>query len=79
MTSRELAKLNGIWHFDMIKKIEKLQDAYTEVFGMNEIFRSLEFTDSRGRKQAEFVLNKSQSLFIASNCNPVLQARVQKR
>lgn len=79
MSSRELAEMYGKPHNDTLKKIRKLEDAYTEVFGTEGNFSLSEYKDPTGRMLPEILLNKSQALFVASRFDAVLHAKVQKR
>lgn len=79
MSSREIANLYGKPHYNVLRKIRKLEKAYTEVFGTDVKFYVSEYTDPTGRKLPEILLNKSQALFVASRFDAVLHAKVQKR
>lgn len=79
MTSREIAEMYDKPHNDVLKKIRKLESAYTQVFGNEGKFSLVEYQDGKGEMRPEIHLNKSQALFIASRFNAVLHAKVQKR
>jgi phage antirepressor YoqD-like protein len=79
MSSRELAEMYCKPHYDTLKKIRKLESAYIEVFGDEGKFSFISYTDSQNREKPEILLNKSQTLFVASRFDAVLHAKVQKR
>lgn len=79
MSSREIAELFNKPHNNVLKKIRLLETAYIQGFGNEGNFYLVKYTDSKGESRPEFLLNKSQALFVASRFDATLHAKVQKR
>ncbi len=79
MSSREIAKLYCKPHSDTLKKIRKLEKAYIKGFGNEGKFSFVKYRDTKGELRPEILLNKSQTLFVASRFDDVLHAKIQKR
>lgn len=50
-----------------------------EVYGTESKFGLSEYKDSTGRTLSEYLLTKSQTLFLVSGYDAVIRARIQKR
>ncbi len=48
MSSREVAEMYGKPHYDVLKKMRKLENAYIEVFGSEGKFSLVEYKDAKG-------------------------------
>ena len=78
MTSREFAEFTGRRHDSILRTIARNAHAYNDIYTEHQLVVS-EYKDGTGRALNEYVLNKSQTLFIASRIDAKVHARVQKR
>lgn len=62
-----------------IRDIRNCEPAYMEVYGTESKFGLSEYKDSTGRTLSEYLLTKSQTLFLVSGYDAVIRARIQKR
>jgi len=79
MSSRTMAMLTGKRHDNVLRDIRNLEPAYIQEFGDALKFEVINYIDERNRRKIEYLLTKSQSLFIVSGYNPVLRAKIQRR
>jgi len=79
MSSRTIAELTGKQHFIVMRDIRNMEDAYVEVFGAEYKFVLGSYADGNGQLRPEFLLTKSQTLFVVSGYNSVVRAKVQQR
>ena len=61
MSSREIARITGKPHNDVMKSIRKMEHAWKRVTGGN--FSLSEYKDSTGRKLPQYQLNKTECLY----------------
>ena len=74
MSSREIARITGKPHNDVMKSIRKMEHAWKRVTGGN--FSLSEYKDSTGRKLPQYQLNKIECLYIATKFNNEARARL---
>ena len=74
MSSREIARITGKPHNDVMKSIRKMEHAWKRVTGGN--FSLSEYKDSTGRKLPQYQLNKTECLYIATKFNNEARARL---
>ncbi len=79
MSSREIAELTGKQHQHVMRDIRNCEPAYLQVYGTESRFGLSEYTDPTGRKLPEYLLTKSQTIFLVSGYDPILRAKIQKR
>lgn len=79
MSSREIADLTNKQHKDVLRDIRNAEEPYLQVFGTERKFALSEYTDSTGRKLPEYLLTKSQTLYLVSGYSPITRAKIQKR
>ena len=79
MSSREIADLTNKQHKDVLRDIRYTEEPYLQVFGTERKFALSEYTDSTGRKLPEYLLTKSQTLYLVSGYSAVTRAKIQKR
>jgi len=79
MSSREVAELTGKRHADVMRDLRTCEQSYLEVFGNERRFALVNYTDAKGEQRPEYMLNKSQTLFLVSGYDAVLRAKIQKR
>lgn len=79
MSSRMIAELTGKQHKHVLRDIRYLEESYVEVFGAESKFGLSDYRSADGRKLQEFLLTKSQTLFVVSGYDAVLRAKIQKR
>ena len=74
MSSREIARITGKPHNDVMKSIRNMEHAWKRVTGGN--FSLSEYKDSTGRKLPQYQLNKAECLYIATKFNNEARARL---
>ena len=74
MSSREIARITGKPHNDVMKSIRNMEHAWKRVTGGN--FSLSEYKDSTGRKLPQYQLNKTECLYIATKFNNEARARL---
>ncbi len=74
MTSREIAEITGQVHNDLLKAIRKMEPAWEKVTAGK--FSLSEYTDASGKKNPEYELTKSESLFVSTKSNDEARARL---
>lgn len=79
MSSRTIANLTGKPHFIVMRDIRNMEDAYVEVFGAEYKFVLGSYPDGNQQLRPEFLLTKSQTLFVISGYSAVVRAKVQQR
>lgn len=79
MSSREIEELTGKRHRDVMRDIRNCEPAYLEVYGTQRKFALSKYKDGSGKLNPEYILNKSQTLFLVSGYDALLRAKIQKR
>lgn len=74
MSSREIARITGKPHNDVMKSIRNMENAWEKVNGGK--FSLSEYKDSTGRKLPEYQLNKMECLYIATKFNNEARAKL---
>ena len=76
MSSREIAELTGKLHFNIMRDIKTLigQGAFN---GFK--FEAVEYTDAKGEKRPEYLLDFDATMTLVTGYNAVLRAKVIKR
>ena len=74
MSSREIARITGKPHNDVMKSIRNMEHAWKRVNGGN--FSLVEYTDKKGEMRPEYQLNKMECLYIATKFNNEARARL---
>lgn len=74
MTSMEIAALTGKNHFDVLRAIRKMEQAWLEV--TDSKFAVSEYQDSTGRSLPCYLLTKTECLYIATKFNDAARARL---
>lgn len=74
MTSLEIAKITGKRHSDVLEAIRNMETAWEKI--AERKFPLSEYTDSTGRKQPCYVLNKTECLYIATKFNDEARAKL---
>ena len=79
MSSRTIAELTGKSHYNVLRDIRDMEDAYVEVFGDELKFELVTYRAGNGEMRPEYKLTKSQTLFIVSGYDSVVRAKIQQR
>ena len=74
MTSMEIAALTGKNHFDVLRAIRKMEQAWSEV--TDSKFAVSEYKDPTGRSLPCYSLTKTECLYIATKFNDAARARL---
>lgn len=74
ITSLEIAELTGKRHADILRAIEKMQDAWVKIGQRN--FTLTSYVDNSNRDKPMYKLSKTESLYIATKFNDVARAKV---
>jgi len=74
MTSREIADLTGKPHSDLMKAIRLMEDSWVKIGQGN--FSLTYYTDQWNRKQPQYELSKTETLYIATKFNDEARARL---
>ena len=74
LSSLELAKVTGKPHNDLLKSIRKMEAAWKKTTGGN--FTLSEYSDSSGKKNLMYSLNKTECLYVATKFNDEARAKV---
>ena len=77
MTSLEIAELTGKNHFDLMRAIRKMEDAWEKVNGCN--FALVDYRDAKGESRPCYSLTKTECLYIATKFNDEARARLVLR
>lgn len=74
ITSLELAEMSGKPHYDIMKAIRKMEEAWVELDQGN--FSLISYTDKNNRQKPMYSLTKTESLYIASKFNDTVRAKL---
>lgn len=74
ISSREIAEITGKRHSDVLNAIRKMEPAWEKTTGRK--FSLSEYIDNSGRSNPEYLLNKTESLFIGSKFNDEARAKL---
>lgn len=74
MSSREIARIIGKPHNDVMKSIRNMEEAWQKVNEGN--FSLVKYRDSKGEMRPEYQLNKIECLYIATKFNNEARARL---
>lgn len=74
MTSIQIAEVTEKPHNDILKAIRAMEPAWTKITG--GIFSLSEYKDSTGRTLPMYILNKTESLYIATKFHDVARAKL---
>ena len=77
ITSREIASLTGKKHAHLMRDIREMEPAWVKVYGRN--FPLVQYTDGKGEKRPQYILNKKECLYIATKFNDEARARLINR
>lgn len=77
MTSLEIAEVTGKRHSDVLEAIRNMETAWAKI--TERKFPLSVYTDSTGRKQPCFVLNKTECLYVATKFNDEARAKLVLR
>lgn len=77
MTSLEIAEMTGKNHFDLMRAIRKMEDAWEKVNGCN--FALVDYRDAKGESRPCYSLTKTECLYIATKFNDEARARLVLR
>jgi phage regulator Rha-like protein len=77
MTSLEIAELTGKNHFDLMRAIRKMEDAWEKVNGCK--FALVDYRDAKGERRPCYSLTKTECLYIATKFNDEARARLVLR
>ena len=77
MTSLEIAEMTGKNHFDLMRAIRKIEDAWEKVNGCN--FALVDYRDAKGESRPCYSLTKTECLYIATKFNDEARARLVLR
>ena len=77
ITSMEIAEITGKNHYDVMKAIRKMEQAWKEVAEGN--FSLCSYTDPNNRQRPMYVLTKKECLFVATKFNDVARAKLVLR
>ena len=72
MTSLEIAEMTGTNHFDLMRAIRKMEDAWEKVNGCN--FALVDYRDAKGESRPCYSLTKTECLYIATKFNDEARA-----
>lgn len=72
MSSREIAEMTGKQHYHVMQAIRKMEPAWEKV--NQSKFGLVEYTDAKGEKRPEYILSKSECLYIATKFNDEARA-----
>lgn len=74
MSSREIARITGKPHKDVMKAIRRMETAWEKVNGGN--FSLVEYRDLKGEMRPQYQLNKIECLYIATKFNNEARAKL---
>jgi phage regulator Rha-like protein len=77
ITSREIAELTGKAHAHIMRDIRVMEEAWEKVNGSK--FGLVEYLDAKGEKRPQYVLTKTECLYIATKFNDEARARLVLR
>ncbi|MBR4817396.1 MAG: Rha family transcriptional regulator [Bacteroidales bacterium] len=77
MTSLEIAELTGKNHYDLMRAIRKMEDAWSKINGCK--FALVEYRDAKGELRPCYSLTKTECLYIATKFNDEARARLVLR
>ena len=77
MSSLEIAELTGKNHFDLMRAIRKMEDAWEKVNGCK--FALVEYRDAKGELRPCYNLTKTECLYIATKFNDEARAKLVLR
>lgn len=77
ITSLELAEMSGKQHYDIMKAIRKMEDAWVELGQGN--FSLSSYINQQNRQMPMYFLTKTESLYIASKFNDTVRAKLVLR
>lgn len=77
ISSREIADITGKRHSNVLESIRKMEPAWEKVNGLK--FQLVEYIDSKGEKRPEYILNKTESMYIGSKFNDEARAKLVVR
>lgn len=72
MSSREIAEMTGKLHKNIMQSIRNMEDAWEKVNGRK--FQLVEYIDAKGEKRPEYLLSKTECLYIATKFNDQARA-----
>ena len=72
MTSLEIAEMTGKNHFDLMRAIRKMEDAWVKVNGCK--FALVDYRDAKGESRPCYSLTKTECLYIATKFNDEARA-----
>lgn len=74
LTSLEISEITGKPHYDVMKAIRKMEEAWLKVNGGN--FSLVDYVDGKGEKRPCYQLTKTESLYIATKFNDEARAKL---
>jgi Rha family phage regulatory protein len=74
MSSREIAAMTGKRHADLMRDIRNMEVAWVRVNGCK--FALVEYKDAKGEKRPEYLLTKTECLYIATKFNDEARVRL---
>ena len=77
MTSLEIAELTGKNHFDLMRAIRKMEEAWEKINGCK--FALVGYTDKKGEHRPCYSLTKTETLYVATKFNDEARARLVLR
>ena len=77
MSSRQIAEITGKRHSDILNAIRKMDATWQKVSGRN--FTLASYTDEQGKSRPEYILDKTECLFVGSKFNDESRAKLVLR
>ena len=77
MTLLEIAELTGKNHFDLMRAIRKMEEAWEKINGCK--FALVGYTDKKGEHRPCYSLTKTETLYVATKFNDEARARLVLR
>ncbi|MDR2223598.1 MAG: phage regulatory protein/antirepressor Ant [Flavobacteriaceae bacterium] len=74
MSSREIATMTGKPHSDLLKSIRGMENAWGKISGGN--FSLANYIDNQGKPRPEYILTKTECLYIATKFNDEARAKL---
>lgn len=77
ISSREIAEITGKRHSDILNAIRKMEPGWLKVSGRS--FSLADYTDEQGKLRPEYILNKTESMYVGSKFNDEGRAKLVLR
>ena len=77
MSSREISTMTNKRHSDVIRSIKNMEQSWINVSGRN--FTLASYIDNQGKPRPEYILTKTECLYVATKFNDEARAKLIMR